>query len=147
MQNPKSLADFEEKWECTEPYKGAQIRAKRSFYFHHGIYTGNSVVHFGEGDPQADMFNSENNIVHETSLEEFLKGGSLQVRVYSEEEKAFLNAPDAIVETARSMLGEGNYHFVRNNCEHFSNYCAFSQKYSRQADAYVKDIRKRIGKE
>ncbi len=147
MLNLKSLADFEEQWECTEPYRGAQLRVKRSFYYHHGIFTGDSVVHFGEGDPQADMFNSENNIVHETSLEDFLNGGSLQVRVYGEEEKVLLKSPDAIVETARGMLGEGGYHFVRNNCEHFSNYCAFSQKYSRQADGYVKDIRKKIGKD
>lgn len=147
MPNLKSLEDFEEKWEQIAPYKGAQLRVKRSFYFHHGIYTGNSVVHFGEGDTQADMFNSEGNIVHETSLEEFLQGGVLEVRVYSEEEKAVVNAPDEIVETARGKLGEGGYHFVRNNCEHFSNYCAFSQRYSRQADGYIKDIKKRIGKD
>lgn len=147
MPKLKSLEDFEEKWECVEPYFGAQLRVKRSFYYHHGVCTGDGVVHFGEGDPQTDMLNSENNIVHETSLEEFLQGGVLQVRVYSEEEKAMLNSSEVIVETARGMLGEGDYHFVRNNCEHFSNYCAFSQKYSRQADGYIKDIRKRIGKE
>ena len=97
MPNLKSLEDFEEKWEQIAPYKGAQLRVKRSFYFHHGIYTGNSVVHFGEGDTQADMFNSDGNIVHETSLEEFLQGGVLEVRVYSEEEKAVVNAPDEII--------------------------------------------------
>lgn len=147
MLKHKSVRDFEEKWEYAEPYAGAQLRVNRKFYYHHGIYTGDSVIHFGEGDPTADMIHSENNIVHESSLAEFLQGGLLEVRVYSRGERKILNPPQKIVDTARSMLGEGGYHFVRNNCEHFSNFCAFSEKYSAQAEGYIKDIRKRIGKD
>lgn len=144
MLKRKSIRDFEEKWEYAQPEAGAQIRVNRRMYYHHGIYTGDSVIHFGEGDPTADMLHSENNIVHETSLKDFLQGGLLQVRVYSRGEKKLLNPPEKIVECARSMLGEGGYHFVRNNCEHFSNYCAFSEKYSAQAEAHIQDIRQRI---
>lgn len=130
-----------------EPFRGAQLRVKRPEYFHHGIYTGNSVIHFGEGEQGADMFHGELNKVHETTLEEFLKGDSFQVRVYCDEERALLNPADKIVEIAESMLGEGGYHFLRNNCEHFSNYCAFSERYSPQAERYIADIRRRIGKD
>lgn len=143
----KSVRDFEDKWEYAQPYMGAQLRVNRKAYYHHGIYTGDSVIHFGEGDPTADMLHGDNNVVHESSLAEFLQGGLLEVRVYSRGEKKLLNSPERTVELARSMIGEGGYHFVRNNCEHFSNYCAFSEKYSAQAEGYVKDIRKRIGKD
>lgn len=144
MLKPKSIKDFEEKWEYRQPVAGDQIRVNRKLYYHHGIYTGDSVIHFGEGDPSADMLHSENNIIHETTLKEFLQGGLLEVRMYSRKERKLLNPPDEIVSTARSMLGKGGYHFVRNNCEHFSNLCAFSESYSRQAEGYIKDIKERI---
>ena len=146
MLKPKSIKDFEEKWEYATPKAGDQLRVSRGPYYHHGIFTGDSVIHFGEGDPAADMLNSENNLVHETSLSEFLKGGLLEVRIYCAKEKKLRRPVQEIVEVAKSKLSEGGYHFARNNCEHFSNFCAFGEKYSRQADVILDDLRKRIAK-
>ena len=42
--------------------------------------------------------------------------------------------PDEIVENARSRIGEGGYHILYNNCEHFVNQCAFGEKVSSQVD-------------
>lgn len=132
MLKRKGIEDLPEKWDYCAFEKGAQLRVKRSFYYHHGIFTGESVIHFGEGNPDRDMHCPADNKVTECTLEEFLQGGVPEVRVYSRKEKKFLKNPDEIVKTAREKLGEGGYDFYRNNCEHFSNLCAFGVAFARQ---------------
>ncbi|MGN0452561.1 MAG: lecithin retinol acyltransferase family protein [Ruminococcus sp.] len=146
MLKRNSIRDFEEKWEYKKPEAGDQVRVKRTGYYHHGIYTGQSVIQFGEGDSESDMLHCENNDVNETSLGDFLKGGLLEVRVYSKKELKLKNSPEETVRIAREHLGEKGYHFIRNNCEHFSNLCAFNEKISLQAEAQLEDIRNRIKK-
>ena len=132
MLKRKGIEDLPEKWDYCAFSKGAQLRVKRSFYYHHGIFTGDSVIHFGEGNSEQDINSPDLNKVTECSLAEFLKGGVPEVRVYSKKEKKFLKAPDEIVSSARSKLGEGDYDFYRNNCEHFSNFCAFGVAFCHQ---------------
>lgn len=126
---------FTDKWEYKEPYDGAQIRVKRGSYYHHGIYIGdNKVIHFGEGDLKKDSTSSTDNIIHETDISQFLKGGYIETKVYSKKEKKKLFSPDKVILNAKSHLGEGDYDFLKNNCEHFSYLCAFGVKYSKQTD-------------
>lgn len=132
MLKRKSIEDLPEVWDYISFSKGAQVRVKRAFYYHHGIFTGDSVIHFGEGNSERDLQNPQENTVCECSLQEFLKGGIPEVRVYSRKEKKYLLSPDEIVKRAKECLGQGGYDFYKNNCEHFSNHCAFGKAYCKQ---------------
>ncbi len=122
-------------WVEKTPSYGDQIRVNRGFYSHHGIYASkDSVFHFAPPGATETLDPSKARII-ETSLEEFLKGGILQVRCYTEEELKRKRSPKEIVACAKSHLGEGNYDIVSNNCEHFSNLCAFGTKESNQVQA------------
>ena len=74
-------------WVIKEPNYGDQIKVNRGYYSHHGIYaTKNSVYHFAPPG-RTDRLDPCAARIIETTLEEFLKGGQLEVRVYTEEEK------------------------------------------------------------
>ena len=124
-------------WEKKEPKYGDHIRVSRGFYSHHGIYASkNSVFHFAPPG-QTDVLDPSAARIIETSLEEFLKGGMLEVRTYSEEEQGRKRNPGEIIECARSHLGEGGYDLISNNCEHFANLCVFGSKESNQVNAVL----------
>ncbi len=132
MDKLKILRNVNEKWDYTEPFPGAQIRAARPSYYHHGIYIGDdTVIHFGEGNSETDLQNADANTVHMSSLSEFLNGAFPEVRSYSFKEKLILRKSSDIIAEAKKMLGSGGYNLITNNCEHFSNYCAFGVKYSK----------------
>ncbi|MDE6946154.1 MAG: lecithin retinol acyltransferase family protein [Anaeroplasmataceae bacterium] len=119
-------------WVIKEPNYGDQIKVNRGYYSHHGIYaTKNSVYHFAPPGRTDHLDPSAARII-ETTLEEFLKGGQLEVRVYTEEEKRKRRSPEEIIACAQSHLGEGGYDLVSYNCEHFSNLCTFGSKESHQ---------------
>lgn len=125
------------KWTITTPKKGDHIRVSRDLYTHHGLYFSNDeIIHFtGQGnDNIADW--SENQVMTST-LTEFLRGGTLEVRVYNEEEKKNLLPPDQIHENAKSRLGERGYNLILNNCEHFANQCALGKHSSEQIEDIV----------
>jgi hypothetical protein len=96
-------------------------------YQHYGVYVGNrKVIHFAPLEGQE--ISSENGIIHETTLEKFLKGRALQIdtnieRKYSENE---------IIQRARSRLGERGYNLFTNNCEHFARWCVTGERISYQ---------------
>ncbi|MFR8914344.1 MAG: lecithin retinol acyltransferase family protein [Oscillospiraceae bacterium] len=48
-------------------------------------------------------------------------------------ERKLLRAPGEIAAAALSAVGRGGYDYRTNNCEHFSNECAFGEHYSRQS--------------
>ena len=72
-------------WSNRKPEFGDQIRVNRGLYYHYGIYSSDQSV-FQFAAPEGVEINFENAIVHETSLLEFLKGGTLEVRDYTTEE-------------------------------------------------------------
>lgn len=118
-------------WEFKNPVRGDQIRVNRGLYYHHGIYASeDKVYHFAA--PSGSEISPENARVICTSLNDFLKGGNVEVRDYTEEELARKRKPDEIVAYAESHLGEAGYDLVNNNCEHFSNRCAFGVSDSTQ---------------
>lgn len=127
-------------WEKKEPKYGDQIRVNRGFYYHHGIYASKkSVIHFAPPGKTDTLDPSAARII-ETSLEDFLKGGIVEVRTYTEEEYKRKRSSKEIVECALSHLGEGGYDIISNNCEHFSNLCAFGTKESNQVESVLSFI-------
>ena len=134
-----------EKWKMIEPIKGDHIRVKTEQLYHHGIYIGDEqVIQFGG---PFDMFKKpETIIVEKVSIEEFLNGGFLEVKVFDRKESKLKKTSEEIVEKALSMIGTGGYDLLRNNCEHFVNYCIFGEKKSTQIDDFRQEIRKKLGK-
>jgi predicted secreted protein len=115
-----------------KPAMGDQIRVQRNLYSHHGIYIGNDrVIQFGSTTGELDPSKA---MVIETSLDEFLKGGVLEVAEYSEEDLKKKRKPEEVVEYAKAHLGDTGYDLINNNCEHFSNECAFGLHKSFQVD-------------
>jgi len=97
-----------------EPPLASHLTTPRALYTHHGIYIGHGrVIHYaglahglGRGP------------VEDVSLEGFAHGHSIRVRG---DVRRF--DPRAVVERARSRLGERRYRILTNNCEHF---CAWA---------------------
>ena len=109
-----------------EPPLGAHMVALRRGYTHHGIYVGRGcVVHYcgySRGLHRGP--------VEEVSLSQFSLGRPIWVRTG---ELGWKDRPD-VVTRARSRLGEDCYHVLRNNCEHFCEWCVRRQHRSPQVD-------------
>lgn len=126
----------EEIWAKKAPMRGDHIRVFRAggLYTHHGIYVAkDEVIHFTgtEGDGVLD---SADNEVISTSLDEFLKGGDLEVKEYTDEEYPDLFPVEAIVSYARACIGDAGYSLIFNNCEHFANMCTLGRFRSPQVE-------------
>ena len=105
---------------------GAHIVTPRFGYEHHGIYVGGGrVVHYAglsrtlRGGP-----------VEEVDLDAFLGGRELRIQPSSWARFA----PAAVVERARSRVGENRYRVTTNNCEHFCSWCLSGHSRSEQVD-------------
>ncbi|MBQ9448323.1 MAG: lecithin retinol acyltransferase family protein [Acholeplasmatales bacterium] len=118
-------------WVNKKPEYGDQIRVNRGFYYHHGIYeSDDAVYHFAS--PMGSEISPETAVVHKTTLENFLKGSPVEVREYTNEELLNKRKPEEIIDYAKAHIGEKGYNLVSNNCEHFSNRCAFGKSDSDQ---------------
>lgn len=122
-------------WKKIKPEYGSQIRVNRGLYYHHGIYEDDDHV-YQFASPTGSEVSPENALIISTTLDVFLKGGELEVRVYSSDELKSKRSPIEIVSYAKSKLGSGlgTYDLINNNCEHFSNMCAFGVSKSNQVD-------------
>lgn len=120
-------------WKLKNPNYGDHIRVDRGMYFHHGIYESDDVVyHFAS--PIGQETSPDTAIIHTSTLANFLKGGLVMVREYTNEELDKIRDPEEIIEYARAHLGEGGYNLISNNCEHFANLCVFGESKSSQVD-------------
>lgn len=110
------------------------IKVKRSFYYHHGIYIGkNKVIHFN-----GELFRGKSGAkITITSLNEFLRGGSLEVVPY----KIGIDEVE-VLKRANSLLNRGDYSILFNNCEHFANYCFTGVGISKQINKYFLNLLK-----
>ena len=108
---------------------GTHVVTDRALYAHHGIYVGNGrVVHY------AGLCNGwQSGPVEEVSLEQFANGE--RVLAIEHSSRSFPRAE--IVARARSRLGENMYHILRNNCEHFCEWCVTGRKRSRQVHKWM----------
>ena len=120
-------------WNVRELRYGDQIRVSRGFYYHHGIYEDDNHVYQYSAKEGSEV-SANNAIINVTDLKTFLKGGIAEAREYNEIELKKLLPKDEIINRAKSLLGTGlgKYNIITNNCEHFSNYCAFGVKESTQ---------------
>lgn len=124
----------QEIWNCVNPKKGDHIRVSRGLYNHHGIYISNEeVIHFTGVDDNSILDWSKNEVI-KTDLDEFLRGGTLEVKEYTEEELDDLYPVEHIVHYARGCLGDVGYNLVINNCEHFANMCTLGRFRSKQVE-------------
>ena len=135
---------MKELWVAAEPVIGAQIRVNRGSYYHHGIYAAaDTVMHFaaegGDG-----LLAAKDVYVRRDTLAGFLGGGFLEVRRYTLRERLAKRRPARIVREAQKRIGEGGYDVLHNNCEDFSNLCAFGKKRRGQIDAYHEQVRKML---
>lgn len=127
-------AELEEIWNYAKPQKGSHIRVSRGLYNHHGIYISDEeVIHFTGVDADNILDWSKNEVI-KTNLEDFLRGGTLEVKEYTEEELDDLYPVEHIVHYARGCLGDAGYNLIINNCEHFANMCTLGRFRSKQVE-------------
>ena len=108
---------------------GTELIVKRRLYWHHGIYVGNGrVIHY------AGWFHSAGGQIEEVSLAHFTHGRPCRVG----QRPADGVRAEEIARRARSRMGERSYDLLRNNCEHFCNWCHFGRAHSRQVAALSK---------
>ena len=126
-------------WEKKKPTYGDQIRVNRGLYFHHGIYVSDDEV-IQYASPKGSEVSPDTALIISTSLSTFLKDGDVEVRVYDGDELKRVRSKEEIVDFAKSKIGTGlgEYDIINNNCEHFSNYCAFGIKRSNQVEDIFK---------
>lgn len=113
-----------------EPALGAHLVTPRFAFAHHGIYVGGGqVVHYGA---LARQFRRVP--VEEVSLAFFAHGHVLFLRPHA--------APrfdcHEVIRRARSRLGENRYGLLRNNCEHFCEWCVQGVSRSLQVERALK---------
>jgi hypothetical protein len=108
---------------------GTRLSVRRRAYFHHGIYVGHGrVIHY------AGWFHSARGLIEEVTLEQFAEGRPYNIG----RTPADRTSGGQIVQRARSRLGERSYHLLRNNCEHFCNWCQLGQCRSEQVEALTR---------
>jgi len=126
--------ELQEIWNCKNPKKGDHIRVSRGVYNHHGVYIKDEeVIHFTGVDNDSVLDWSKNEVI-KTDLADFLRGGTLEVKEYKEDELDDLYPIEHIVHYARGCLGDAGYNLVINNCEHFANMCTLGRFRSKQVE-------------
>ena len=131
-----------------------------SSYSHHGIYTGDDrVIHFtGGGQGGWSSFSNSSTAkstarIQACTLDEFLNGNQLRLVAYGVKTiTTFFKRPGSsyvqkchsaqeVIETAEYYLQNpqkwGEYHLLKNNCEHFAHCCKTGIKRSAQIDFFV----------
>ena len=126
-------------WSYKNPSYGDQIRVNRGLYYHHGIYESDDCVYQFAAEHGKEV-SAENAVVCTVTLDEFLKGGLVEVREYTDDEKKKLREKKDIIQYAKDHIGERGYDLISNNCEHFSNRCAFGESTSSQVDTIFETI-------
>ena len=105
---------------------GAHLITPWLGFAHHGIYVGEGkVIHYG-----ALVYDIIRKPVEEVTIEAF--AGGRPVFIVQHEELAF--DLQAILERARSRLGENQYRLLSNNCEHFVEWCLYDVHRSFQVE-------------
>lgn len=95
---------------------------------HHGIYVGDGkVVHYA-GLARGKIRGR----IEEVSLAQFAYGRSVWTR--SSDLRQF--PPQEVIGRARSRVGENRYRILRNNCEHFCEWCLHGESRSYQVERF-----------
>ena len=110
--------------------KGDHLMVSCGTYQHHAIDMGDGrVIQYGGGELSA---NNEVAIMPYETLtsigEVFVLDGPVSF------------SADEVIERAVSRIGEKNYSFLNNNCEHFVNWCRTGHADSRQVDRTIRRL-------
>ena len=131
-------------WQKTPPTAGSMIRVESGSIHHYGVYVSDDeVIQFGLAPILRPGQKDSEVTVLSTDLGTFLNGGACETAVFTPEETATHPTPAEAISTARSRMGEGGYHILYNNCEHFANECVTGKHYSAQVDG-VREMFKEI---
>ena len=137
IAKPIKIIDIEpsEEWQYILPKRGDHIRVQRlGLYSHHGIYVSDDeVIHFTGTDDDSILDWSKCEVIS-TDLAQFLRGGTVEVKIYTDDEFNDLYPVEDIVNYARACLGDKGYNLIFNNCEHFANVCTLGRFRSRQVE-------------
>ncbi len=109
---------------------GDHLVSPRTAYNHHGIYTGEQVIHysgFSKGMSKGQ--------ISKTSLEEFSQGNTISVELHSKRKYG----PEESIKRASRRLGEDWYDVLLNNCEHFVTWCILGTHSSSQINALIQN--------
>lgn len=122
------------KWTVELPQTGDILRIRKNNVFHYGICVANDrAVEFGAAQ-EAKNAPPETVKVRECPISDFTGEASFCVGRAEAEERAF--SPETIAARARARIGEGNYDFIRNNCEHFAYECAFGRHIAPESEKF-----------
>jgi Lecithin retinol acyltransferase len=114
---------------------GTELIVDRLGYRHHGIYVGEGlVIHY------AGWVRYSRGLIETVTVGDF--AGRCPVRVG----RVPPESPHGkdIVRRARSRLGERRYDVLRNNCEHFCNWCQVGESRSTQVDLLLQRIERMV---
>ncbi len=106
---------------------GDHLITPRGVYSHHGIYVGDGkVVHYSGFADWVDGLKSVvrkgdgiKYPIEEVTLDTFTQGKGYTINLHP----APLFTGEEIAQRARSRIGESEYCVIRNNCEHFCEWC------------------------
>lgn len=126
------------RWWPTVCHAGDMIRVRIGSLWHYGIYVSDAeVIQFGlppRGNPQpAGQIR-----VCTSTIAEFTGGEIVEVARLSLGERVRRIPAKKTIQMARERIGEGGYHVLNNNCEHFVTGCVFGKAHSLQSEAALK---------
>ena len=111
-------------------YVWRQLAKIEGIYQHHGIDMGDgSVIHYRK----------PSEIIEQTSWNTFSRGDKVYIREYPQ---GFSFLPEMVIHRANSRLGENNYNFLFNNCEHFATWCKTGISESKQVIDFIPTVKK-----
>lgn len=122
-------------WQPGECRSGDMIRVRLGSIWHYGIFVSETeVIQFGLPPVPAYAVPPADVRVCASDIDVFSCGNIVEVASFSaKENRARFSAPQ-IVARARARIGEGGYHLIHNNCEHFVNECVFGIHRSEQEE-------------
>ena len=124
------------KWAYRDCRPGDIIRVKVGSVLHYGIFVSeDEVIAFGLPPTAENLKNPQDIKVLATDIDVFSGGRPVETAQLSVTEKLRRKSPEKTVAEARARIGEGGYHLIHNNCEHFVNELVFGEKISRQEQA------------
>jgi lecithin:retinol acyltransferase len=117
------------------PKPGTELIVDRLGYRHHGIYIGQGlVIHY------AGWVRHSRGLIETVTVEDF--AGRCPVRIGRVPSESLYG--NEIVRRARSRLGERCYDVLRNNCEHFCNWCQVGESRSTQVDLLLQRLQRLV---
>jgi|SRR5580692_10546842 hypothetical protein len=112
-----------------DPQPGSHLISPRRGYLHHGIYIGDGkVVHYA-GLVRGPFRGP----IEEVSLTQF----AFDRAVWTRRSNLPAFDPQEVIRRARSRVGENHYRILRNNCEHFCEWCVRGESRSYQVERFL----------